>query len=87
VTRTLSTAEFADLLGVSEWALYESVRRGDPPIPPIRVGRRLLWSRAAVDALLGEDSDPRGLCPGVATNTTTTVLTTAEQQGQPHVTR
>ena len=50
---TCTTEEFAELLGVSTWALYESVRRGDPPIEPIRVGRRLVWSRAKVDALLG----------------------------------
>ncbi|MST31626.1 helix-turn-helix domain-containing protein [Acidimicrobiaceae bacterium USS-CC1] len=42
----------AELLGVSTWAVYESVRRGEPPIPPIRVGRRLVWPKAAVDRLL-----------------------------------
>ena len=50
---TLRAAEFAELLGVSEWSLYESVRRGDCPVAPIRVGRRLVWSRAAVQKLLG----------------------------------
>lgn len=50
---TYCTAEVAQLLGVSEWSLYQSVRRGDPPITPIRVGRRLVWPKAAVDRLLG----------------------------------
>lgn len=52
---TYTADEFAALLGVSLWSLYESVRRGDPPIPPIRVGRRLVWPRSAVNALLGID--------------------------------
>lgn len=50
---TYTAEEFAALLGVSLWSLYESVRRGDPPIPPIRVGRRLVWPRSAVNTLLG----------------------------------
>lgn len=59
---TLTTAEFADWLGVSEWALRESIRRGDPPIRPIRVGRRIVWPRAAVERLLQlpQDDDPGG---------------------------
>ncbi len=50
---TLTAEELADLLGVSTWAVYESVRRGDCPVEPIRVGRRLVWSRAAVEQRLG----------------------------------
>ena len=52
--------QLADLLGVSEWALYQSVRRGDCPVPPIKVGRRLVWSRAAVDRLLGLSAPASG---------------------------
>jgi len=51
--RTMTAKELAAALGVSEWAIYQSTRDGDCPVPPIRVGRRLVWSRAAVDALLG----------------------------------
>lgn len=47
-----TTEQTAALLGVSSWTLYESVKRGDPPVPPIRVGRRIVWSRAAIDRLL-----------------------------------
>lgn len=53
MSATYNAEQVAELLGVSTWAIYEAVRRGDPPITPIRVGRRLLWSRAAVDNLLG----------------------------------
>ena len=52
MAETVTAEQFAERLGVSTWALYESVRRGDCPIPPIRVGRRLVWSRARVDSLL-----------------------------------
>lgn len=52
--RTLRAEELADLLGVSAWAIYEAVRRGDCPVEPIRVGRRVVFARAAVDALLGD---------------------------------
>lgn len=51
--KTITAEQLAEELGVSTWAIYESVRNGDCPIPPIRIGRRLVWSRAAVDALLG----------------------------------
>lgn len=54
---TYTADEVADLLGVSTWSLYESVRRGDPPFPPIRVGRRLVWPRALVDRALGLADD------------------------------
>jgi excisionase family DNA binding protein len=50
---TMTASELAELLGVSTWAVYEAVRRGDCPVAPIRVGRRLLWPRSNVDALLG----------------------------------
>jgi len=50
---TLTAPELAELLGVSCWAIYEAVRSGEPPVPAIRVGRRLVFARSAVDALLG----------------------------------
>lgn len=53
MSATYTADQVAELLGVSTWSIYEAVRRGDPPIPPIRVGRRIVWSRAAVDSLLG----------------------------------
>jgi excisionase family DNA binding protein len=52
---TYTADELADLLGCSSWALYQSVRRGDCPFPPIRVGRRIVFPKAVVDRLLGLD--------------------------------
>ncbi len=57
---TFTATQFADLLGVSEWSVYESVRRGDCPVAPIRVGRRLVWARSAVEQLLGLGSSHTG---------------------------
>ena len=50
---TYRAEQVAQHLGVSIWAVYESVRRGDCPVSPIKIGRRLVWSKAAVDRLLG----------------------------------
>ena len=57
---TYTAGEIASLLGVSEWAVYQSTRRREPPIGTlaIAVGRRLVWPRSAVDKLLGLDTDP-----------------------------
>ena len=54
---TYRASELAQLLGVSEWAIYESVRKGDCAFEPIRVGRRLVWPRAIVDRALGLAAD------------------------------
>lgn len=51
--RTYTAREVAGLLGVSTSSIYQSVVDGDCPVPPIRVGKRLVWSRAAIDSLLG----------------------------------
>jgi len=50
---TITAPELAEMLGVSTWAVYEAVRAGEPPVPAIRVGRRLVFARTAVEALLG----------------------------------
>lgn len=54
---TLRAGELAERLGVSEWAVYQSVRDGTCPVPPIRVGRRIVFSRVLVDRLLGIDAE------------------------------
>jgi excisionase family DNA binding protein len=56
---TYTVEELAELLRVSEWSLYSSVRGGTSPVPAIRVGRRIVFAKAAVDHLLGLVSDPR----------------------------
>jgi excisionase family DNA binding protein len=47
---TLTVTEAAELLGIGRSAAYEAARRGE--IPTIRVGRRILIPRAALDRFL-----------------------------------
>lgn len=54
MTATMTADELASTLGVSRDSIYDAVRRGDCPVTPIKVGRRLVWSRARVEQLLGE---------------------------------
>ncbi len=51
--RTYTAGELADFLGVGKSTVYQSVKDGTCPITPIRVSGRLVWSRPAVDLLLG----------------------------------
>jgi excisionase family DNA binding protein len=44
--------ETAKALGVGKNAIYEAARRGQ--IPTVRIGRRILVPRAALDRLLSE---------------------------------
>jgi predicted DNA-binding transcriptional regulator AlpA len=53
---TVTAEVLAALLGVALSTLYAAVRDESFPIPPIRVGRRLVWSKARIAALLGVDS-------------------------------
>jgi excisionase family DNA binding protein len=60
---TLTVEEAATILGISRAFAYESVRRGD--IPHVKIGRRLLVPRAALNRLLdsaeameADDPDP-----------------------------
>ena len=53
---TITAKQFAELLGISLWALYQSVREETCPVEPIRVGRRMVWSSALVADLLGVES-------------------------------
>ena len=47
---TFTVTEVAELLGIARTSAYECVRRGE--IPSLTLGRRLVVSRAALDALL-----------------------------------
>jgi excisionase family DNA binding protein len=47
---TYTVPEVAELLGISRSTAYECVRRGE--IPALTLGRRVVISRATVDALL-----------------------------------
>jgi excisionase family DNA binding protein len=47
---TLSVPEAARLLGIGRNTAYEAIRRGE--LPALRIGRRLLVPRAALESLL-----------------------------------
>lgn len=49
---TLTVEEAATMLGISRAFAYEAVNRGE--IPSIRIGRRILVPRSALENLLGE---------------------------------
>ena len=48
--RALTVTEAAEMLGISRALAYELVSRGD--IPALRLGRRLVVPRKAIDAML-----------------------------------
>ncbi len=48
--RALTTAEAADLLGVSKWKVRDLVRAGD--LPTVRIGRSLRFARTDVLAFM-----------------------------------
>jgi excisionase family DNA binding protein len=52
---TLTIREAAELLGVSAWSCYQLARSGElaPGVPVLKVGRRLVVPRAAIEAALG----------------------------------
>lgn len=60
---TLSTEQAAQLLGISTDLAYELVRRGEAPVEPLRLGRRLRWPTARLLAVLGleRDTAPGGI--------------------------
>jgi predicted site-specific integrase-resolvase len=49
---TYQAHELAERLGVSTWLVYESVKNGTCPVPPIKVGHRIVFAKAAVNRLL-----------------------------------
>jgi excisionase family DNA binding protein len=51
---TLTTEELAEALGISRNKAYEMVRTGGLPIPAIHLGRRIVFSKAALQAFLGQ---------------------------------
>jgi excisionase family DNA binding protein len=59
--KTLTVEEAARELGIGRGLAYEGVRTG--AIPAVRVGRRLLVPRAALDRLLAGDAAARPARP------------------------
>jgi predicted DNA-binding transcriptional regulator AlpA len=65
-TATYQAPEVAELFGLSEWGIYQAVRRQEAPIGTlaIRCGRRLVWPRVSINRLLGLDDEPVTPGPG-----------------------
>ena len=56
--QTISARDLAALLGLDRKTVYEGARRGE--IPSIRVGRRILFPRAAIETWLSAQGSSRG---------------------------
>lgn len=54
---TLTVEESAKALGIGRSAAYEAIRRGD--IPSIRIGKRLVVPKVALERLLAADGPAR----------------------------
>jgi excisionase family DNA binding protein len=52
IKRVYSIEEVARMLGLSRNAAYVAARENRLPVPVIKVGRRMMVSRAAMDAFL-----------------------------------
>jgi excisionase family DNA binding protein len=50
--RLLNAREVGELLGIPRSTVYELVRRTHDPLPVLRIGRHLRWTRALVEAWL-----------------------------------
>ncbi len=54
--KVLTIIETAKELGISKGSAYEAARTGE--IPTIRIGRRLIVPRAALDKMLDQAGEP-----------------------------
>lgn len=52
-TYLLNTPRLSELTQTNEWTIYDHVRRGDFPLEPLRIGRKIMWRTADVERLLG----------------------------------
>jgi excisionase family DNA binding protein len=50
--QTLNIEDVATVLGINRSTAYELARRNELPVPVIRLGRRMVVSRRAVEELL-----------------------------------
>jgi excisionase family DNA binding protein len=53
---TVNVEEAAQALGVNRLTLYSAIRKGESPVPVIKIGRRLVVPRAALDRVLEQGS-------------------------------
>lgn len=56
---TMTIPEFAKAVGISRGLAYELAQRDALPVPVIKMGRRMVLSRKAVEALLSGNEDKR----------------------------
>lgn len=56
---TMTIPEVAKALGISRNLAYELARRDALPVPVIKLGRRMVLSRKAIEALLSVDENKR----------------------------
>jgi excisionase family DNA binding protein len=74
---TVTIEEAAQLLGVGRQSAYQAARTGE--LPTIKIGRRLLVSRAQIDRMLGlNDERPAASSPGVRENSAMAGPTSAQ---------
>jgi excisionase family DNA binding protein len=59
-----TVAEAATRLGIGRTLAYELIRSGAFPVPVIRLGRRIVVPRAALDALLAREKLSQGARSG-----------------------
>ena len=57
---TLTVEQLAHVLGVSRNKTYDMIHTNELPVAPIRLGRRIVFSRAKVEEFLGRDPDLAG---------------------------
>jgi excisionase family DNA binding protein len=55
--KTITVAEAGEQLGLGRNAAYEAAKRGE--IPTVKIGRRLLVPRDAVDRILQKAMEPQ----------------------------
>jgi excisionase family DNA binding protein len=51
--RTMNLEELATSLGIGRSLVYDLARRGELPVPVLKLGRRFVVPRSAVERLLG----------------------------------
>ncbi len=57
---TLTVLQLAHVLGVSRNKIYDMIQTNELPVVPIRLGRRVVFSRAKVEEFLVRDPDLSG---------------------------
>ncbi len=63
---TLRAEQVAELFDCSTWSVYEAQRRGDFPVPAVRVGRSLRWPTARCLEALGLQANGHDPPPSAA---------------------